>query len=196
MLDTDLISRARYLLNDAGRGASTSARFYTDASIARALTVAQADLCRAMIHAPHTPDVIVARLLKTAAVTASLGAGTAVPSDYWYCLCGYKNSPYQFVPKVPVGIGDAFRTRGGSFGPNFIYVKGGLAYGSADTMVYWSLPPAIGNSGATLTPFPDGFYHLVKTLACRELVAQEDRDAVDRWNYFNKEFQRKLLSFT
>jgi hypothetical protein len=192
--DLELVTRTRYLLNDAGIGSATSARFYTDAVIARALTVAQADICKAMILAPHTPDIIIARLLKTATVTApGTSLGTAVPNDYWYLLCGYK-TPYKFIPKVSARIGDAFVTRPGDY--NFIYIKGGYAYGTADVMVYWSVPPAIGLTGSALTLFPDGFYNLVKVLACRELVAQEDRDALDRWNYFNNEFKRKLLSFT
>ena len=182
-------------MNDAGRGSATASRFYTDIVIARALTVAQADICRAMIMAPHTPDIIVGRLLKTATVTApGTSLGTAVPNDYWYLLCGYKNAPYKFVPKVPISIGDAFVSRRGDY--DFIFVKGGYAYGTADVMVYWSVPPTIGLTGATLGTFPDGFYHLVKVLACRELVAQEDRDALDRWIYFNNEFKRKLLSFS
>lgn len=182
----------RSLLHDTGRGMATSARFYDDDVIFRALNIAQQELALALIMREPRASVTVRKLLKKDAGITPGFPGSNVQSDFWLIECGYATvgGRLQYCPGVTIELGE----RTSFFDTTKIYVRGGKYFGTATTALYWKTPTKIADTTTVLTDFPDAFYHVVKLRAASDLVAQDDHDALDRYKDLIGDYQRAVAS--
>jgi len=193
MTEQFLLGLIRSLLHDTGRGMATSARFYDDAVLLRGINIAVQELSLALIMRQPRAEITVRSLLSLDSAVTPGFPGSAVQPDFWLLECGYYidgEGRLQYVPAISIETGE--RTQ--YFSTSKMYVRGGNYYGSATHALYWRLPKKITGSNATLTDFPDAFYHAAKLKAATDLVAQEDHDALDRWQALNADFEKAVTS--
>jgi hypothetical protein len=182
MTGKELIANVLLMLHDNGRGLRTSSRHYNEESIAVQLSVQQVVTAGQLMLAPRPAFITLSRLVALAPANGD-STGIEVPDDFWKLICGTTDEDKYIQPEEP-HIGEAFATLFG----NRIWARGGYFFGSADTAVYYRRPPRIVNSGATLSTFPDMFYTAIKYATCRDMLAQEGREAVDRMKKFDAEY--------
>lgn len=188
MLSNELIALTRTLLHDTSAGFSTDNPLYSTQAIIDALTTSRDDLVRLVAESQNPPWVTVSNITKTATATS----GTNVPSGFYELIIGYMTDG-TYVPAQSIKIAEAMKDTP----VEQIYAKAGKFFGTADNALYWGMPvQAITNTAVALTEFTDSFYHAVKYQAASALLLKEQADAKDRFAYFQKELQRKLLSFS
>lgn len=188
----------RYLLRDTGRGMATASRFYSDETLMRALNLAIAETAHDLINPPpprpgepqiKRAPITVNRLQKTLATTS----GDLIPSDFWLLVCGYittGGAPTSYVPSVDAKTGERYFYLDNAR----VYVKNQTFIGPMDHVLYLSFPPIVTDDNNNLTTFSDAFYNTAKIRACRDALMQEDRDALDRYNFLHGEFLRSVIT--
>ena len=184
MTGQDFYTATRELLHDTGRGYASDNTFYTDDMIRRSATEARSRIAEALITQRMRARITVNQLLKTCPATPR----SPMPDDFWMLECGVKANGY-YVPRVDIAIGVGYS----GTGHDEVWIQGQQFWGNAVTALYWAKPTVpIVNTADTLTDFSDSFYHAVKTLACRELIVNEQSDNADRWKYFTELLTTKI----
>ncbi|MBU6231343.1 hypothetical protein KGP36_01640 [Patescibacteria group bacterium] len=194
MSGSDILNLLRVLLRDTSRGMATTATFYEDDVLLRALNIAQQEVALALIQREPRADITVSRLLKADNAATAGFPGSAVQSDFWFLECGYfvdGEGRTQYVPAKSMEYG----MRSQYTYQNYVFVQAGHYYGSGFTnILYWRLPTTIVPTITPMTDFADAFYHVVKTKAAIDLLAQDDHDALDRWNALNSDFEKAIAT--
>lgn len=195
------MSSVRELLGSDPRGRMTASSWYSDESIARALTNARLFTYSQLVaryqqaRSAHgssielylqSPRITISPMLKTATGANDVDAGVAVPSDFYLLECG-QLSGGMYVPAVEPFTGERMRETTMAM----IFARGGKFYGKAATAVYWAYPTqTISNSPILLTEFSDTFYNTIKYLAAANLLEQEAAGS-PRYEFFIREYARR-----
>lgn len=185
MTDLELVRGIRILLHDTSDAYSTDNTFYSDEEIWKSADAARTELYKYLISRPSPAYVTCCRMIKTAAKVD----GATVPSDFLFCICGYKNDG-TYVPYTSLWTGEAFADMTGQ---DQVYISGGVVKGTMQNIEYWALPQeVIANNGTLFSEFPDAFYNTVKYGAVRNLLMKESTDGQNRWVNIMQEYQRKV----
>lgn len=198
MTGAELITSVRVILRDTGRGASTTARFYSDDAIINALVRARQDTVNKLFElsdlAPHSsfteyldvageampihrPRITLSGLYRQVAYSS---AGQAVPNDFWRIECGVEaDGSYVKTEATPqaVMMANTFE--------HIVYARGGSFFGTLCTVHYWANPSvSIANDSTNLnagaTPLSDAFYNTMKYKAISYLIDKEKADKDNR----------------
>ena len=167
---------------------ATASHFYSDKALLRALNDAQGMLVRTLIQRGNA-DLTLSRLIRTCAANGGR-TGLDVPSDYLLPICGL-SATSKYMTAEDIRTGEALSY----ISPNRVYVRGGKILGpstAGDLMVYYAQPPEIVDTDVAFTTFPDAFYNTVKFIAAHSAIAEEDRDALDRFTALQKEWTAKI----
>ena len=188
MTGADLHRQARSVLRDTGRGLATESRLYGDEELINAFYAARAELFARMLERDPIPYVTFRSLIKECSATS----GTAVPLDFYRVMHG-KDANGKYVPHEDIVRSTALEGQPAGYG--FVGVAAGLFLGTAVTATYWAMPQEpLTKYTSSLREFPDGFYRLIKQLACRNLLLKERADALLRWSFVDGLIKRSILT--
>lgn len=198
-----LVDFVRLLLHDTGASKATlkasddsPSFFFEDDEIEQQLIVAREQVLRELLARRRQLNLSlsISKSLDQVAATA----GTQTGADFLALECGLDtNSLFAstgiYIPAADTPIGIAFD----SVPYPQLYVGGGFYQGNAGVGVIWkAFDEAIVATDDT-TVFTQGnesFYYTVAFYAARELVSAERGGADDRWDFFNANYQRRLMS--
>lgn len=197
-------------MRDDARGASTSARFYSETAIANALVKARQDTLEALFDSSdlagtrsftdylsasgpalpiNRPRITIAGLLRLVAFAAD---GQSVPGDYWKLECGLSVS-VGYVKAEAAPLAEMMQNTW----EKSVYVKNNAFYGEPCTVYYWASPSTtlIDDStdlNAGVTPLNDAFYNTAKYKALAYLIAKEKGDKDSRVELCNGIWRSRL----
>lgn len=205
MSGAEIIDTMRELLGDTDRGRLTPAfGYYKDSSILAAVTSARMFTYCQLVQKfkqqrrvpstsidlySNTARIAIGRMLRTAPAASGATIGVDAPDDFYVLECG-QLSTGKYVPAFDVFSGERMRNTM----MQTIYARGGRFYGAAATAVYWASPSEVLDSSPTqLTEFSDAFYDAIKYLAVANLLQQEQASSLPRYNFYLKEYARRVM---
>jgi len=213
MLSSALHASVRSIARDSGRGASTTARFYSAAQISNALIKARQDTIEALFdnsdlagHSSFTeyltvsgaslpiqrPRITIAGIMQ---VTPFTSDGQAVPADYWRIECGSNNLTFGYIKAEAAALAEMMANTW----EKTVYVKNNAFFGQHCTAYYWAVPTTTLDDDATdlnagTSALNDAFYNTAKYRALAYMIAKEKGDKDSKVQLCNQIWQRRLAT--